>query len=1399
MRTLFLVFAIVGMTASVTLGADPDYEQRLDIADQDFEFTYKSHRASTPLLRARLYNNGVKWQPDATWGGLFGYGLDYEDSTSMVQVAGTVSTNDNYIDFQFTAADANTNGRFFAQIMLTNTSGKAYIFNDGILHLEKSPLSGGATAASFGATVSWGTITTFLGDGPWLNAPFITFTNLGGTYGDVLHTAGAAAGTGYWASVVESDPSFTNWLNTNGYVQAVSWSEGTSNNVTLSAGTLTITLNTNYAAAGSDTTFTNQLFGEGLVEIIGGAQSGVNTARVTAAAVNAIETDQVWGGASNTVVYTNDTEYTTTVALAAGAVQTEVDPIWGGASNTVVYTNDATYTDTVANAGSALQIELDPLSLHTNGDNEMAANLNMGGNWLSGDGDSEGVLVSSDGSTTASGLDGGTGLLVSVGSTQIAGANSGGVALKVSGGGAYIGAGNAGFSPGVGGIEVQTLVQVPRINMDNVIEFRTRFDDGARIALEDNVNLNNNLMIVPFDSRADDFDHDAGSPDPTLFMQSQTDPDVSNNEWGSFTHNNNDLIISTGPEVGTGTGPTTNEQGITFAPRETDRVWIKGDGRVGIGTNAPSELLDVNGDAVVRGTLDVVGGGQSKFSGTLRVDGQIKAGNGSASAPSISFNDDLGMGFYRVTSGQMGWSPPGSSGKARWSSVGLRLGSGLVADSALSVTGGANISGDVGIGTNMPGSALDVNGSVEVRGSLNAKVITNTITVLDDLNPTGVLLLGAETTSQGLATTGDLVVRKLEANSGIYLDGEIFTDIRLIDNLAIGVGASADARFEWTTIPVVDVFHLALSTPRVLEIVDTAALTDDYGTTEQANPTIKIMSSTRAGTASNQWLSFAHDKTNAIFGLGKGKYLFPDGVLDATAGISVGGNLNMGGNKATNAASGTESDHLATVGQLTTATNSADIVRQSKSNTYAGGVTNDFRWSLILIDDAAQTNSPITLAQAQAMTNANLAAAQAYTDVATNANLAAAQAYTDSATNALDIVAHDGEVDTLQTVTSRGSNTTENLWLEGDHTTIGLRGTEYFEPGKLGMLSSGYNTGTRTNTRHGAENTGYNIGVQTATGDGSKNSGLNVDTQIASGPGSKNAGHNAGVQIASGQGSRNSGRNAGTQLASGLGAQNSGYNESSQTASGIGSQNSGYNAGTQTASGDGSHNSGYVLNGESQSVSGNGSANFGANNNNTYDYAYAFGYGVDTYETNSVSARRYWENGEPLDEKYIGTNGVAAVQGDLVVTNGGTLYVDGIISGDCVGGQLYFDGSEVQNLTSNYVAMTNMVSTNLNNMTATHTSLVVSVTGVYSAYYKVEGNLDNNESAGTAIHVNGVEAVNAKDEAETPAVGINHIHGSAAALLSLSAGDVVTVAAKSGDAAANFSKHTIQLVLHRLN
>ncbi len=136
--------------------------------------------------------------------------------------------------------------------------------------------------------------------------------------------------------------------------------------------------------------------------------------------------------------------------------------------------------------------------------------------------------------------------------------------------------------------------RLQQIFTDNGVEVSTNvYDkdtDEVKIAVDDDGG--NQLILTNFINATKDHDH-ATTTNPTLFIHSDTDPDVSNNQWGSISHNQSRMVIRTGSETGSGSAPTTIDNSIYFNPQGTTRMVIKGDGNVGIGTSAPKSMFEI--------------------------------------------------------------------------------------------------------------------------------------------------------------------------------------------------------------------------------------------------------------------------------------------------------------------------------------------------------------------------------------------------------------------------------------------------------------------------------------------------------------------------------------------------------------------------------------------------------------------------------------------------------------------------------------------------------------------------------------------------------------------------------------------------------------------------------------
>src|SRR5690606_35000879 len=86
---------------------------------------------------------------------------------------------------------------------------------------------------------------------------------------------------------------------------------------------------------------------------------------------------------------------------------------------------------------------------------------------------------------------------------------------------------------------------------------------------------------------------------------------------------------------------------------------------VGIGITNPAYALDVAGDVNVTGNFKVngvnlaTGGGDFMKDGSVAMTGTFKATNGTAAAPSITFDSDPDTGMYHAGNNSIGFSSGG--------------------------------------------------------------------------------------------------------------------------------------------------------------------------------------------------------------------------------------------------------------------------------------------------------------------------------------------------------------------------------------------------------------------------------------------------------------------------------------------------------------------------------------------------------------------------------------------------------------------------------------------------------------------------------------------------------------------------------------------------------------------
>lgn len=169
------------------------------------------------------------------------------------------------------------------------------------------------------------------------------------------------------------------------------------------------------------------------------------------------------------------------------------------------------------------------------------------------------------------------------------------------------------------------------------------------------------------------------------------------------------------------------------------------DGKLGIGTNDPTQTLDVRGNVTATGSA-AVGSGLS-VTGALNLNGALQFSNTIQQSISI-WDQSYGLGvqhntMYFRSAAQYGWFKGGSAAGGA-----LDAGTGGTVLMALK-------DGKLGIGTNSPSEKLDVRGNLTATGS--AAVATN-LTVGGTASVTGAATVGSLSVTGASPLTGSLSV-----------------------------------------------------------------------------------------------------------------------------------------------------------------------------------------------------------------------------------------------------------------------------------------------------------------------------------------------------------------------------------------------------------------------------------------------------------------------------------------------------------------------------------------------------------------------------------------------------------------------------------------------------------------
>jgi len=119
------------------------------------------------------------------------------------------------------------------------------------------------------------------------------------------------------------------------------------------------------------------------------------------------------------------------------------------------------------------------------------------------------------------------------------------------------------------------------------------------LLLNSGANQTNNVLVLGDIDFGYDKNYDHGAQSNPLFaIHTDDDPDVSNNYWGGFQHDNTGLTIQTGANTGAGSAPATIDNYISLQPRGTEQFQLEGDGDLVLfgGTADKDFTITLNGE-----------------------------------------------------------------------------------------------------------------------------------------------------------------------------------------------------------------------------------------------------------------------------------------------------------------------------------------------------------------------------------------------------------------------------------------------------------------------------------------------------------------------------------------------------------------------------------------------------------------------------------------------------------------------------------------------------------------------------------------------------------------------------------------------------------------------------------
>jgi len=390
---------------------------------------------------------------------------------------------------------------------------------------------------------------------------------------------------------------------------------------------------------------------------------------------------------------------------------------------------------------------------------------------------------------------------------------------------------------------------------------------------------------------------------------------------------------------------TLSAQPLIFRTNSTERFRIDSAGRLGIGTNAPGNTLEVVGN--------LSNGLEGK--GTINITSNTTTNNGFDASPSIGFSAPYSTGSPRILYGAVaaGKTNSNSGNTAGYLSFYTSPASSTGVVERVRITD----TGRVGIGTTGPGELLHVSGNISLRtsaftsnGYLEFGDSGTPYSRVGRLASSGGLFLGtiAGNASTTLQAAGDVIFNTNGATERARFDAS--------GRLLVGTSASRDRFFNVANLhPGIQLEGTAFSGRAISVVSDSNTAAGDAAAL--------ILGRQRSGTNTGYTLVANNDTLGGIyFQGGDGAEFVAGAQIDAQVDGSPGANDMPGrlvfGTTSDGAASPTERMRIDSSGRLlvgtTSAVNNANI--QAATSVSVGGLTKrEFAKSLSLTDNTSTT------------------------------------------------------------------------------------------------------------------------------------------------------------------------------------------------------------------------------------------------------------------------------------------------------------------------------------------------------------------------------------------------------------------------------------------------------------